>query len=117
MSADGLDRELSRGADVGVDPFFTARVLGALPERPVGATLSPTRRLAVLIAAYGGAALIGYAALGDEQSAAMAGATGAISSLVERAEDESMPWMGAVALPVGLLVVAFLAARPHTERA
>jgi hypothetical protein len=117
VSSDGLDRELSRGADVGIDPFFTARVLGALPERPVGATLSPSRRLAVLVAAYGCAAVVGYAALGDEQSAAMSGATGALSSLVERADDESLPWAGAVALPLGLLVVAFLAARPHTERA
>ena len=68
---DELDRELSRGADVGVDPFVTARVLGSLPPRPLGATLSPLRRLVVLVAAYGGAAVIGDAALGVESSATL----------------------------------------------
>lgn len=119
---DGLDRELSRGADVGVDPFFTARVLGALPARPVGSTLSPWRRLAVLVAAYGCAAVVGYAALADEQSAAMSMATGALSGLVEReadsvAWDDSVPWAGAVVLPLALLAVAFVATRSHTEPA
>lgn len=115
--ADGLDRELARGADVGVDPFFTARVLGALPARPFGASLSPLRRLAVLVAAYGCAGAIGYAALGDEQSEAMSQASSAIQGMVERSDEDPLAWGGAVVLPLALLVVAFVATRTHTEPA
>jgi hypothetical protein len=107
------DDELSRGADVGVDPFFTARVLDSLPPRPVGATLSPLRRLAVLVLAYGGAAGIGYAALGDESSATMTNAATALRGLDERTRDDLPVWGGAVVLPIALLVVAFVAGRSH----
>lgn len=114
---DGLDRALSRGADVGVDPFFTARVLGSLPPRPVGATLAPWRRLAVLVAAYGCAAGIGYVALGDGQSETMSGAATALAGVLEREETEPLAWGGAVVLPLALLVVAFVASKSHTEPA
>ncbi len=122
MTPDGLERALSRGADVGVDPFFTARVLCALPPRPLGASLSPWRRLAVLVAAYGFAGVVGYAALGDGQSATMSGAAVAIADVVDRSDLDAMswggvPWGGAVALPLSLVVVAFVATRSHTERA
>lgn len=113
------DRDLGRGADVGVDPFFTARVLDSLPARPLGATLSPLRRLVVLVAAYGGAACIGYAALGVESSATMANASSALSTALGGLDDgnDELPVGGAVVLPLALLVVAFVARRPHTEPA
>lgn len=117
MSDDAFDRELAHGADVGVDPFFTARVLGSLPARPFGATLSPLRRLVVLVAAYGGAAGIGYAALGVESSATMRNASTALRGLDERGSDDLPVWGGAVVLPLALLVVAFVARRSHTEPA
>lgn len=119
-----MSDDLGRGADVGVDPFFTARVLDSLPARPLGATLSPLRRLVVLVAAYGGAAGIGYAALGVESSATMANASTALSTVLstvlgglDDGNDELPVWGGAVVLPLALLVVAFAARRSHTEPA
>lgn len=115
-----MSDDLGRGADVGVDPFFTARVLDSLPPRPLGATLSPLRRLVVLVAAYGGAAGIGYAALGVESSATMANASTALSTAMgglDDGNDELPVWGGAVVLPLALLVVAFAARRSHTEPA
>lgn len=113
---DDLDRALARGSDVGVDPFFTARVLDALPEAPVGATLSPGRRLAVLAVAYGGAAVIAYLVLGLESSPAVSEVSSAVSSTLAQADGPSAVAL-AIAIPLLLLAVARLAVRPHTDAA
>lgn len=113
---DDLDRALARGSDVGVDPFFTARVLEALPVQPVGATLSPRRRLAVLAAAYVGAAVIAYLVLGTQTSPAVAEVSTAVASTLAQA-DGPLAVALAIAIPLLLLAVARLAVRPHTDAA
>lgn len=110
-----LEHELSRGADVGVDPFFTARVLSSLPARPFGASLSPWRRFAVLVGAYCCAGAIGYLALGDEQSEAMSGASTALHGLMEQGDGDPLAWGAAVILPLTLLAVAFVTTKTHNE--
>lgn len=116
MSHDPLERELARGSDVGIDPFFTARVLDALPVQPVGATLSPRRRLAVLAVAYSAAAVIAYFVLGLDGSPAVAEVSSAVTSTLDGADGPSTVAL-AVVVPLLLLAVARLAARPHTDAA
>lgn len=124
MSHDPIERELARGSDLGVDPFFTARVLDALPVRPVGATLSPRRRLAVLAVAYGCAAVIAYLVVGLDGSPAVAELYTAVGTVVATAGASTLgqadgPFAVALAvvIPLLLLAVARLAARPHTDAA
>ncbi|MBX7081169.1 MAG: hypothetical protein K1X88_18355 [Nannocystaceae bacterium] len=102
------------GESLGVDPFFTARVLAMLPERPLGASLQPRRRLAVLLVAYALAAVVALAVVGSFDSAAIAGVRAALGGWTDGAEGT---WLVAVVLPMTLLAVAIFARKNHTEAA
>ncbi|MBK6917155.1 MAG: hypothetical protein IPH07_07130 [Deltaproteobacteria bacterium] len=104
------------GEDLGIDPFFTARVLSSLPSAPLGAGLSPRRRLSVLVGAYLLATAVGYGALRGLDSAVVDTVTTTAGAWFEPL-DPAMPWLVAVALPLALLAIAIAARNGHTETA
>ncbi len=102
------------GEALGVDPFFTARVLAMLPDRPLGAGLQPRRRLAVLLVAYALAAVVALGIVASLDSAAIAGVRTALGGWSDAAEGT---WLVAVVLPTTLLAIAIFARKNHTEAA
>ena len=113
------ERALFDDADVGADPLFTARVLAALPERPVGAELSARGRHAVLAGGYLAAAVFGWIALGSESPTVDGVATTAhgMIDLLDQLEGISPTLVLAALVPLVLVVIALFARTDHTEPA
>jgi hypothetical protein len=110
------ERALFDEADVGADPLFTARVLAALPERPVGAGLSTRGRLVALAGGYLAAAVFGWFAL-DAESTTVTGVATTAHGIVAQLDGVSPSFVAAVLVPVALLVIALFARTTHTETA
>ena len=110
------ERALFDEADVGADPLFTARVLAALPQRPVGAGLSARRRLAVLAGGYLAAAAVGWFAL-DSESETVNGAATAAHGAIDALEGVPFAVLAVVVVAVVLATIALLTRPVHTTAA
>ncbi len=110
------ERALFDDADVGADPLFTARVLAALPQRPVGAELSARTRWLALGGGYLAAAIVGWLVL-DSESATVSGVATAASGLVAALEGASMAVLVGVLVAALLAAIALFARTAHTEPA
>jgi hypothetical protein len=76
-------RALYAEADLGPDPFFAARVLGALPEPLRFTGLTPRRRVAVLGTFYGLASGVGVFVFGWLQPAVLSDVAARAHDVVE----------------------------------
>lgn len=97
------------------DPFFTARVVQALPARPVGSRLSPGRRVLVLGGFYAAAGAAAWAVLTRLSGRdALAGAFAQAHALLDAAAPATGYAIAAALLVAVLAVVAFAGGRTHT---
>ena len=94
------------------DPFFVASVMGVMPQRLRGASLSPGRRAAILAAFYGGAAALAgvVAVLVPESTAAWSSRAHALADGVSSAtggwalDGVWIVGVGVVAVAIGMLL-------------
>ncbi len=109
------ERALYAEADVGVDPFFTDRVLRALPTPLRFTGITPRRRAMVLGAFHALALLSAYVVFAWAAPGSMDSLAASAHHVLETGLDPSGLWMAA-----GLaftLVVAIVAGRSHTTAA
>lgn len=106
------ERELFAEAELLADPFFTARVLGALPEPLRFVGLSPKLRALVLLGFQALAVLLGYAVFSWASSGVLVDLASGSVDWLELAP-EGGAWLSVLA--VGMVAaVAFMSSKPHT---
>jgi hypothetical protein len=94
------------------DPFFTARVLDALPEPLRFTGLTPRRRAAVLAGFHLLAAAVAYAIVAGRAPAIADQAHDLLGDTSAFGVDASAPWLTALVLGI-VAVVAFVSSTSH----
>jgi hypothetical protein len=110
-----IERELEQlKGEVRCDPFFTARVLDALPEPLRFTGLSPRERVAVLAIFHVLALVAAYGILRWAAPDAVDAVADGAHAWFGLGLDVSAPWLTAFAL-VAVALVAFISSRSHTR--
>lgn len=107
------ERELFDEADAGIDPFFTARVLGDLPRPLAWTGLTPRRRMAVLGAFHLAAAIVAVLVMQWAMPQSVAHVAQRAHGWLQADLDLSM--LGGLAAVALVVLVAFGSSRAHTR--
>jgi len=109
------ERSLYDAARLPSDPFFTARVLRALPEVPSGVALSPGRRLAILACFHMLAGLAGYVAVWSSAPERVLAWLEGAAWLADTGAELGGVWMLMAAVLLGTFAIVL--PKPHTPLA